>query len=49
MKVAVTDGKASTIVRFDAPGTYVLRGYADDSVLLNYVDVTVTVTGSVGR
>ena len=49
MKVAVTDGKASTIARFDEPGTYVLRGYADDSVLLNYVDVTVTVTGNAGR
>ena len=43
MKVAVTDGKASTIARFSEPGTYVLRAYADDSVLLNYVDVTLTV------
>jgi hypothetical protein len=48
-KVAVTDGKASTVVRFSEPGTYVLRAYADDSVLLDSVDVTVNVTGSAGR
>jgi hypothetical protein len=42
-RVAVTDGKASTTVRFSAPGTYTLRGYADDGVLLTPVDVVVTV------
>jgi hypothetical protein len=45
MKAAVGDGgKASTTVRFSAPGTYVLRGYADDGILFDVVDVTVTVT-----
>jgi hypothetical protein len=39
---AVTDGKASTSVTFSAPGTYTLRGYADDGVLLDYADVVVT-------
>jgi hypothetical protein len=43
-KVAVGEGgKASTTVRFSAPGTYVLRGYADDGILFDVVDVTVTV------
>jgi len=43
-KAAVAEGgKASTSVRFSAPGTYVLRGYADDGILFDVVDVTVTV------
>ena len=42
-KAAVTDGKASTTVKFSAPGTYVLRGYADDGILFDTIDVTVTV------
>jgi hypothetical protein len=42
-KAAVVDGKASTTVRFAKPGTYVLRGYADDGVLTTPVDVTVVV------
>jgi hypothetical protein len=42
-KAVVADGKAQTTVRFTRPGTYVLRGYADDGVLLTPVDVTVTV------
>jgi hypothetical protein len=46
MKVAVKDGKASSTVRFSAPGTYVIRGYADDTIYPVPVDVTVTVTGS---
>ena len=46
MKVAVKDGKASTTARFSAPGTYVLRGYADDSIYPVPVDVTVAVTGA---
>ncbi|HEY1913478.1 MAG TPA: hypothetical protein VGG73_21305 [Vicinamibacterales bacterium] len=45
-KVAVKDGKASTTVQFSAPGTYVLRGYADDTIFPVPVDVTVTVAGS---
>lgn len=36
-------GKASTTVTFSAPGTYTLRGYADDGVLLATTDVTFTV------
>jgi hypothetical protein len=48
-KAAVADGKASTTVRFNAPGTYVLRGYADDGVLFDTVDVTVTVKGDGSR
>lgn len=42
-KVAVANGSASTMARFSEPGTYVLRGYADDGILLDYTDVTVTV------
>ena len=42
-KIAVVDGKASTTVRFAAPGTYVLRAYADDGILVAAKDVTVTV------
>ena len=42
-KVAVVDGKAATNVSFSQPGTYTLRGYADDGILLDSVDVTVTV------
>ena len=43
-KVKVAAGQASTSVTIDKPGTYVLRGYADDGVLLDSTDVTVTVT-----
>jgi hypothetical protein len=42
-KVAVVDGKASTSVRFARPGTYMLRAYADDGILFDTADVTVTV------
>jgi hypothetical protein len=42
-RVAVADGKASTTVTFTTPGTYTLRGYADDGVLLDSADVVVTV------
>ena len=42
-KAAVVEGRASTTARFSEPGTYVLRGYADDGILLDYVDVAVTV------
>ena len=48
-KVPVTDGKASTSVRFSAPGTYVLRAYADDGILVAAKDVTVTVTSGSAR
>jgi len=43
MHVAVVDGKATTQVRFTKPGSYGLRGYADDGVLLTPVDVRVVV------
>jgi hypothetical protein len=42
-RVAVKDGRATSSVSFARPGTYVVRGYADDGVLITPVDVTVTV------
>jgi hypothetical protein len=42
-KTAVVDGNAATKATFSQPGTYVLRAYADDGILLSYTDVTVTV------
>jgi len=41
--IAVAEGKATTSVKFSEPGTYTLRGYADDGVLLSSTDVVVTV------
>jgi hypothetical protein len=38
------DGKVATEVRFDAPGTYVLRALADDGALTAAEDVTIVVT-----
>jgi hypothetical protein len=38
-----TAGQAATRVSFREPGTYVLRAYADDGILLDSVDVTVVV------
>jgi hypothetical protein len=38
------DGKVTSTVTFNAPGTYVLRAMADDGALTGYDDVTVTVT-----
>jgi hypothetical protein len=41
-----TAGTATTSVKFDKPGTYVLRAYAEDMSLFTIApDVTVTVTG----
>jgi len=48
-KVAVVDGKASTKVSFSKPGTYTLRAYADDGILLDMKDVTVTVPPAAAR
>jgi len=42
-KVEPLEGKATTKVTFTEPGTYRLRGYADDGVLATPIDVTVTV------
>lgn len=43
MRVKVVDGKAATKVRFSKAGTYRLRAYADDGVLLTPLDVNVNV------
>lgn len=43
MRSNVVDGKASTKVTFDKAGTYQLRVYADDGILLTPLDVTVKV------
>ncbi len=48
-KIPVTDGKASTTVRFTAPGTYVLRAYADDGIFVASKDVTVVVAPAAAR
>ncbi|HJU44968.1 MAG TPA: hypothetical protein VJ691_19225 [Vicinamibacterales bacterium] len=40
------DGKITTRVRFDAPGTYVLRALADDGALTGGENVTIVVTNS---
>jgi hypothetical protein len=42
-------GKATTKVTFNQPGTYVLRAYADDGILITPLDVTVTVPASAPR
>jgi hypothetical protein len=44
MRVAVVEGKAATNATFSAPGTYTVRAYADDGVLVTPTDFTVTVT-----
>jgi hypothetical protein len=44
--VQVKDGKAVVKATFSKPGTYVLRGSANDGELHTDKDVTVTVTGS---
>ena len=38
------DGRATTIVRFSAPGTYVIRAMADTGGLFTPADITVNVT-----
>lgn len=45
-RMVVKDGKASTNVTFSEPGTYVVRAFADDGVVFEPVDLTVTVSGS---
>ena len=42
---APPDGKWKASAMFDAPGTYVLRAWADDGGLMTYEDVTVVVSG----
>jgi len=46
MTMVVKDGKATTQVAFPEPGTYVIRAYADDGILLTPADVTINVAGS---
>jgi len=43
--IVVKDGKATTEATFSTPGMYVIRAFADDGVLLEGGDVTVTVSG----
>jgi hypothetical protein len=45
-RMVVKDGKASANVTFSAPGTYVIRAYADDGVVFEAADITVAVSGS---
>ena len=46
-KVArVVDGKATTVVIFDKPGSYVLRGYAEDASIHTPHDVSVNVVAT---
>jgi hypothetical protein len=42
--VTPLSGKATTSVTFTKPGTYRLRAYADDGVLLTPLDVNVVVS-----
>jgi hypothetical protein len=44
-KVERLEGKATTTVRFSEPGSYRLRAYADDGILITPIDVNVTVKG----
>ena len=41
--IRVVDGKATTKISFDKPGTYVLRAYAEDASIHTPQDVSVTV------
>jgi len=42
-KTAVVDGQAATRATFSQPGTYTIRAYADDGILLDTADVEITV------
>lgn len=43
--MVVKDGSAATQATFSQPGTYVIRAYADDGVLIEPADITVTIGG----
>jgi hypothetical protein len=45
-RMVVKDGQASTRVTFPGPGHYVVRAYADDGIVFEPADFTVTVTES---
>lgn len=42
-RAAVVDGKAESRVTFAKPGTYTIRGYGDDGVLVSTADIVITV------
>ena len=42
-RAAVVDGKARASVSLTKPGTYTLRGYADDGAYVTPADLTVTI------
>ena len=42
-------GRWVSTATFDAPGTYVLRAWADDGGLMSYDDITVVVTGGAAQ
>ena len=44
--IRVVDGKATTKVTFDKPGSYVLRAYAEDASIHTPQDVSVTVSAA---
>ena len=46
---APPDDRWVSTATFDAPGTYILRAWADDGGLMSYDDITVVVTGSVAQ
>ena len=46
---APSDDRWQVTARFDAPGTYVLRAWADDGGLMSYDDITVVVTGDAAQ
>jgi hypothetical protein len=45
-RTVVKGGKAATEVTFPSPGTYVIRAYADDGIVFEPADVTVTVAAA---
>jgi len=46
---APPDDRWESTATFDAPGTYVLRAWADDGGLMSYDDITVVVTGDAAQ
>ena len=46
---APPDNRWEATATFDAPGTYLLRAWADDGALMAYEDITVTVTGGAAQ
>jgi hypothetical protein len=44
--IRVVDGRATTKITFDKPGSYVLRAYAEDASIFTPQDIRVTVTAA---